>query len=153
MKPDGHTYIIEQIASLQAKWGFRELLLLADPSETMVERYLGGGDMLVWRDTAGEVIGEAVVDGSGEVKNLAVAPHRQGRGWGRCILDNLCAHYKGVFPALTVGTSDGGVAFYERCGFRYSHTLCGFFTDNYPVPVIDESGTLCTDMIVLMRRL
>lgn len=153
MKPDDHTYIIEPIASLQAKWGFRELLLLADPSEAMVERYLGGGDMLVWRDVAGEVIGEAVVDGSGEVKNLAVVSHRQGQGWGRRILDDLCAHYKGIFPALTVGTSDGGVGFYERCGFRYSRTIRGFFTDNYPGPVIDEDGSLCTDMIVLMRRL
>lgn len=153
MKPDDCTYLIEQIASLPEKREFRELLLLADPSETMVERYLDTGDMFVWRDAAGEVIGEAVVDGFGEVKNLAVVPHRQGQGWGRRILDDLCAHYKGLFPALTVGTSDGGVAFYERCGFCYSHTLCGFFTDNYPVPVIDENGTLCTDMTVLMRRL
>lgn len=153
MKPDNHTYIMEPIAALQAKWAFRELLLLADPSEVMVGRYLPGGEMFVWRDEAGNVIGEAVVDGSGEVKNLAVIPHRQGQGWGRRMLDDLCGHYKGVFPVLKVGTSDGGVAFYERCGFRYSRTIRGFFTDNYPGPVIDGDGSLCTDMIVLMRRL
>lgn len=153
MKPDDCTYIIEQIVSLQDKWAFRELLLLADPAEATVERYLDAGEMFVWLDATGELIGEAVVEGSGEVKNLAVAPHRQGLGWGRRMLDDLCSHYRGVFPALTVGTSDGGVAFYERCGFRYSHTLRDFFTDNYPAPVIEEDGSLCTDMHILVRSL
>lgn len=119
----------------------------------MVERDLAAGDMFVWRDAAEEVIGEAVADSSGEVKSPEIVPYRQGQYWRRHIPDDLCAHYKGIFPALTVGTSDGGAAFYERCDFRYSHTLCGFFTVNYPVPMVDESGTLCTDRTVLARRL
>lgn len=151
MRPDDYT--IGRAASLAEKWRFRELLLLADPSEEMIARYLAEGDMLVWRDADGGVIGEAVVDAAGEVKNLAVAPAMQGRGWGRRILDDLCEHYKGVFPALTVGTSGGGVAFYEKCGFRYSHTLRSFFTDNYPEPVFEEDGNLCRDMVVLERVL
>lgn len=151
MKPDDYT--IGCAASLVEKWRFRELLLLADPSEQMVGRYLEEGDMFVWRDADGVVIGEAVVDAAGEVKNLAVAPAMQGQGWGRRILDDLCQHYTGVFPALTVGTSEGGVAFYQKCGFRYSHTLLGFFTDNYPEPVFEEDGNLCRDMIVLERGL
>lgn len=151
MKPDD--YKMAPVASLSEKWEFRELLLLADPSEAMVELYLDAGEMFVWRDAAGEVIGEAVVDSSGEVKNLAVVPHRQGQGWGRRMLDDLCCHYQGTFPVLTVGTSDGGVAFYERCGFRYSHTVSGFFTENYPGPVIDEDGNPCTDMFILSRSL
>lgn len=151
MKPDDYT--IGRATSLAAKWQFRELLLLADPSEEMIGLYLAEGDMFVWRDSDGVVIGEAVVDATGEVKNLAVAPAMQGRGWGRRILDDLCQHYKGVFSTLTVGPSSGGVAFYEKCGFRYSHTLRGFFTENYPEPVFEEEGTLCRDMVVLERIL
>lgn len=151
MKPNGYT--MRRAVTMAEKREFRELLLLADPSETMVGQYLPGGEMFVWRDEAGNLIGEAVVDGSGEVKNFAVVFQRQGQGWGRCILDDLCSHYKGVHPVLKVGTSDGGVAFYERCGFRYSRTIRGFFTDNCPGPVIDGDGSLCTDMIVLVRRL
>ncbi len=151
MKRNGYT--MRTAVTMAEKREFRELLLLADPSEEMVGRYLTAGEMFVWRDEAGNVIGEAVVDDSGEVKNLAVVPHRQGQGWGRRMLEDLCGHYKGVYPELKVGTSNGGVAFYERCGFRYSRTIRGFFTDNYPGPVIDGDGSLCTDMIVLMRRL
>lgn len=115
MKPDHYT--IGRAASLAEKWQFRELLLSADPSEEMIARYLAKGDMLVWRDADGGVIGEAVVDAAGEVKNLAVAPAMQGRGWGRRILDDLCEHYKGVFPALTVGTSGGVWRFMRNAAF------------------------------------
>lgn len=151
MKPERYT--VERPASLSAKRMFLDLLLLADPSEEMLGRYLAEGEMFVWRDADGGVIGEAVVDAAGEVKNLAVVPARQGQGWGGRMLDDLCEHYKGTFPALTVGTSDGGVTFYEKCGFRYSRTVRGFFTDNYPEPVFEEDGSPCADMAILVREL
>ncbi|WP_304708028.1 GNAT family N-acetyltransferase [uncultured Rikenella sp.] len=145
---------MEKIVALSEKRSFRDLLLEADPSEEMVERYLAEGEMWVWRDDAKRVVGEAVVDTTvGEIKNLAVVASLRGSGWGRAILDDLCAHYRGRFMSLKVGTSDGGRGFYERCGFRYSHTISNFFTERYPAPVIDEDGTLCRDMIILERLL
>lgn len=144
-------HTVERIVAAAGKRAFRDLLLLADPSDAMVARYIDGSDMFVWRTGCGETVGEAVVDRRGEIKNLAVAPAFQRQGWGRRILDDLCARYAGKFPVLTVGTSDGGVPFYERCGFRYSHTVRNFFTDNYPEPVIDEDGSRCRDMIYLTR--
>lgn len=151
MKPERYT--VERPATLSAKRMFLDLLLLADPSEEMVGRYLTEGELFVWRDDAGKIAGEAVVDATGEVRNLAVVPMRQGQGWGRRMLDDLCEYYKGTFPALTVGTSNGGVTFYEKCGFRYSHAVRGFFTDNYPEPVFEKDGTPCVDMVVLVREL
>lgn len=145
------TYTVERIIATAEKWTHRGLLLLADPSEAMVTRYLAHSDMYLWRTSSGCVVGEAVVDPHGEIKNLAVAPAFQQQGWGRRILDDLCTRYAAKFPALTVGTSRGGVSFYERCGFRYSHTVRNFFTDHYPEPVIDEDGTRCRDMIYLTR--
>ena len=133
------------------KWNYRELLLLADPSEEIVNRYLSGGELFVVLED-GRAIAEAVVDPAGEVKNLAVVPDRQGTGIGRMLLERLCEHYRGRFECLSVGTAEAGVAYYEKCGFHYSHTVKNFFTDNYPEPILDN-GILCVDMIYLKRQL
>ncbi|WP_152616174.1 hypothetical protein [Sanguibacteroides justesenii] len=50
---------------------YLDLLLDADPSEEMIDRYIEEGDMFVL--LAGKtVIGEVVVDRKGEIKNLVV---------------------------------------------------------------------------------
>lgn len=53
------------------KKAYLHLLLDADPCEAMVDRYLEEGDMFIL-ERDGKVIGEAVVDEKGEIKNLAV---------------------------------------------------------------------------------
>lgn len=146
-------YTVEIIADPQHKRAHLELLLLADPEIGMVERYLDRSEMFVWRASDGTVIGEAVVAPDGEIKNLAVSPARQRQGWGRVLLEELCRHYRGRFEALTVGTSNCGIPFYERCGFRYWRTLPRFFVDHYAEPVIDEDGSRCIDMHLLRRPL
>ena len=60
------------------------LLLLADEQENMVDRYLERGAMYVLEDNG--VKAECVVtdEGAGvlELKNIAVEPEFQGRGYG-----------------------------------------------------------------------
>lgn len=143
--------LIKRITTDRKK--YKDLLLLADPSEEMIDRYLEGegSDMFVLFDS-GRIVGEAVVDITGEIKNVAVALEMQGHGWGKRLLDYLCGYYRGCFDELYVGTSEAGVAFYEKCGFRYSHTLKDFFIINYPEPVL-ENGVQCVDMIYLKRNL
>ena len=51
-----------------------------------------------------------------------------------------------------MGTAGPGVAFYARFGFTHSHTVTGFFTDNYPEPLY-EDGVLLTDMLYLKKEL
>ena len=130
---------------------YLSLLLDADPCEEMIDRYLPASEMFVL-ERDGEVIGEAVVDARGEIKNLAVAPAYQGQGYGTYILSSLANLYKGRFDCLWVGTADQGVAYYERCGFERDHVVKNFFTDNYPEPIIDN-GQPCVDMIYLKRQI
>ncbi len=44
------------------------------------------------------------------------------------------------------------VPFYEKCGFRKSHTIKNFFVDNYDHPIF-ECGKQLTDMVYLKMRL
>lgn len=129
------------------KKAYLPLLLDADPCEAMIDRYLEESDMFVL-ERDGEVIGEAVVDGKGEIKNLAVKPEWQGKLYGMYILSSLANYYKDRFSRLWVGTSESGVGYYERYGFVQDHVIKNFFTDNYPEPIIDN-GRLCVDMTYL----
>lgn len=145
-------WFMEQFKKVtENKKQYLELLLLADPSEEMVDQYLETGDMFTL-SKQGHVICEAVVDPRGELKNLAVDPLHQKKGIGMKMLQLLREYYRGKFDFLFVGTSDSGVAFYEKCGFRYSHTVKNFFTDHYPAPIF-EDGKQCIDMIYLKKEL
>lgn len=112
---------------------FLPLLLLADEQESMIDRYLERGDLYVMYDKLlTEPVAVAVVTDEGkgirELKNLAVAPHWQRKGYGP---DG------GIpLPALPecVSHTDGRhrrsrmtISFYQSCGFVYSHTMPDFF--------------------------
>jgi GNAT superfamily N-acetyltransferase len=103
------------------KWAYKELLLLADPDEGMVGKYLQKGDMFVLL-VDGEAACEAIVtkrdDGCVEVKNLATREDMQGHGYGRRMLEYVFSLYKGKSPAVYVGTGDVRAGFYEKLGFR-----------------------------------
>ena len=131
------------------------LLLLADPSEAMVDRYLEAGEMTVLEDgETGEVLAEAVMLPLGpeqiELKNLAVAENRQRQGFGSQMVRHLLAEYGSRYPEILVGTSPAGAPFYRRLGFADSHILPGFFSA-YPEPVV-EDGVVLTDMLMLVWR-
>ena len=84
------------------------LLLLADEQEDMVDRYLERGTMYVLEDDG--IKAECVVtdEGAGvlELKNIAVEPGFQGRGYGRALVDFLVKTYRGQYSVLQVGTGD-----------------------------------------------
>ena len=132
------------------------LLLLADEQESMIDRYLDRGTMFVLID--GTVVGECVVtdegDGILEIKNLAVSPDCQRKGYGNALIRYLAERFRGQYNILQVGTGDSPltVPFYEACGFVRSHRVENFFTENYDHPIY-EGGVLLTDMVYLQRRL
>ena len=123
------------------------LLLLADEQEDMVDRYLERGTMYVLED--GGVRAECVVTDEGggvlELKNIAVEPEAQGRGYRT---------YAGRYEVLQAGTGDSPatVPFYEACGFRRHHLVRNFFTDHYDHPIY-EGGVRLVDMVYLRRNL
>ena len=137
---------------------FLSLLLLADEQESMIDRYLDRGDLFVMYVDERTWIAVAVVteeeEGVYELKNLAVDPVYQRKGFGRQMVDFLCRHYQQTGHTLLVGTGDSRqtVSFYQSCGFTYSHTLSGFFTENYDHPIVEE-GKVLTDMIYFRKDL
>ncbi len=132
------------------------LLLLADEQEDMVDRYLERGTMYVLEDDG--IKAECVVtdEGAGilELKNIAVEPGFQGRGYGRALVDFLVKTYGGQYSVLQAGTGDSPatIPFYEACGFRRHHVVRNFFTDHYDHPIC-EGGVLLRDMVYLQKPL
>ena len=136
---------------------YLDLLLLADEQEDMIDRYLERGTMYVLED-GGETRAVCVVtdegNGAFEVKNLAVAPDAQRRGYGRAMLRFVEERCRAQARVLLVGTGDSPltVPFYEACGFVRDRVIEHFFTDHYDHPII-EAGVTMRDMIVLKKEL
>ena len=135
---------------------YLDLLLLADEQEDMVDRYLERGTLYVLEDDG--VKAECVVTDEGdrilELKNIAVEPAAQGKGYGKALIDFLIETYAGQYTALQVGTGDSPstIPFYEACGFRRHHLVKNFFTDHYDHPIY-ECGVQLVDMVYLQREL
>ncbi|WP_418714720.1 GNAT family N-acetyltransferase [Blautia hydrogenotrophica] len=135
---------------------FLSLLLLADEQEDMVDKYIDKGVMYVLDDNG--IKGECVITDEGggvlEIKNIAILPKWQGKGYGRALIDFISAKYREKYSVLQVGTGDSPltIPFYEKCGFTRSHSIKNFFTDNYNYPIY-ECGIQLVDMIYLQRKL
>lgn len=131
-----------------------DLLLLGDEQESMIDRYLEQGKMYVLIDNG--VKAQCVVTRESkevaEIKNIAVKPEFQKMGYGRRMMDFVENMYKNEVEYLLVGTGDGthNVKFYEKCGFKKSHIIKNFFTDNYDRPIV-ENGVLLKDMLYLKK--
>ena len=139
----------------QGKKRYLDLLLLADEQESMVDRYLERGELFVLQ--AGErVIAECVVTkeapGVYELKNIAVRPDCQRRGYGRRMIDFLMEQYPDCNTWL-VGTGDvpSTLGFYRSCGFIESHRVPNFFTEHYDHPIF-EDGRQLVDVVYLKRQ-
>ena len=145
---------IRQVTENKKK--YLDLLLLADEQESMVDRYLNAGEMFVLFDP--EAVAEGVVcdlgDGVFEIKNIAVSPAHQRRGYGRKLLDFVADYYRPVCRSLLVGTGDSPltIPFYKKCGFTEHHRVQNFFTNNYDHPIF-EAGVQLVDMVYLEKGL
>lgn len=140
----------------ERKKRYLELLLLADEQEDMIDRYLDRGTMYALEDGGTRAVCVVTDEGNRvlELKNLAVEPGFQRRGYGRAMIGFLVRRYRGSFDLLQVGTGDSPLTlpFYERCGFRRSHVVKDFFVTHYDHPIF-EAGRQLTDMVYLARRL
>ena len=88
---------------------FISLLLLADEQESMVDRYLEKGTMYVLEDN--DVKAECVVTDEGneilEIKNIAVDPENQGKGYGKALIDFLASKYADEYSVLQTSLDKG----------------------------------------------
>lgn len=137
---------------------FLSLLLLGDEQPEMVEKYIDKGRMFVlYDDACARPAGEAVViklhDGAFEIKNIAVDPCFQKRGYGAALIrhiQDLCSREGDCVIFAGTGDSPSTLGFYRKCGFEYSHTVKDFFTENYDHPIY-EDGVLLADMIYMKK--
>ena len=136
---------------------FLSLLLLADEQENMIEKYIDRGIMYVL-DDEGIIKAECIItdeqNGVLEIKNLAVKPEYQRKGYGKVMIDFIIKNYKEKYSILQVGTGDSPmtVHFYEKCGFVRAHFIPNFFADNYHQPIFEE-GIQLIDMVYLTRKI
>jgi len=133
------------------KKDYLSLLLLADESEIMVAEYLERGEMFILDDDG--VKAECVVtkeaEGTYELKNIAVIPACQRKGYGKCLIRFVLSHYTDCKTMLVgTGECESVLNFYRSCGFTQSHRIKNFFTDNYAHPMF-EDGVQLIDMIYL----
>ena len=134
---------------------FIYLLLLADEQEDMVDRYLERGDMFALYDKDVKTICVVTKEAEGiyEIKNIATYEEFQGKGYGKKMIEYVFDFYKGKCETMYVGTVDTPqtIGFYQRCGFKLSHRIKDFYTDNYDHPIF-EDGKQLTDMICLIKN-
>ncbi len=140
----------------KAKKSYIDLLLLADEQENMIDRYLERGTMYVLDDDGikAECVVTDVGDSVLEIKNIAVLPECQRKGYGRRLIQYIEQKYGGDFRILRIGTGDSllTIPFYERCGFVEVYRLKNFFTYNYDHPIF-ECGAQLIDMVYLEKSL
>ncbi|EFM08545.1 GCN5-related N-acetyltransferase [Paenibacillus curdlanolyticus YK9] len=136
-----------------------ELLLLADPSEKLVEAYLAAGECFVAEQDRA-IIGVYVLlpthPGTVELMNVAVDERLQGQGFGKRLVNHAISQARASrFTSIAVGTGNSGVgqlALYQKCGFRIVGVDRDFFIRNYSEPIF-ENGIQVRDMIRLEQSL
>ncbi len=153
---DGNYGIMRIELIVYGKKRFLPLLLLGDEQESMIDRYLERGNLFVMYDEADCPLAVAVVTceetGVYELKNLAVRPDCQRKGYGGKMLDFLFRLYRDVCHTWLVGTGESRptVSFYQKHGFIYSHTVPDFFIQNYDHPIL-EDGKQLRDMVYFSK--
>lgn len=130
------------------------LLLIGDESESMIDRYLDSGTLYVGLFNGKPITVCVVVNldsDTVEIKNLAVEAQFRRNGYGRRMLEYIESQYSDKKIILGTGENPSTLRFYKSCGYSYSHRIPNFFTDNYPIPIIEEGVTL-RDMIYLEKQ-
>lgn len=145
-------FIIEEISKESYP---KDLLLLADPSEAIIESYIRRGICYV------AVNGEEILGGyvllqtrpeTIELVNVAVYESHQGKGIGKALILHAVDNSKKLgFKMIELGTGNSSISqllLYQKCGFRMSAVDKDFFIKHYPDPIY-ENGIQCRDMIRL----
>ena len=135
---------------------YLDLLLLADEQEDMIDKYLENGDMyaLYDNDLKSVCVVVAIDKETCELKNIATYEKHQGKGYAKALIKFVSDFYKNKYKTMLVGTGEvpSILSFYENCGFKKSHAVKNFFTDNYDHPMFEE-GIQLIDMVYLKKEL
>ena len=88
----------------QRKKQYLPLLLLADEQESMIDRYLERGEMFALEDNGLKAICVVTDEGNGicELKNIAVIPEAQRKGYGKKLIGYQTIIRKNIPQCLSV---------------------------------------------------
>jgi ribosomal protein S18 acetylase RimI-like enzyme len=136
-----------------------DLLLLADPSTSLIEKYIKESECVVAL-VENKIIGICALlqkDASTvEIVNIAVAAYMQDQGIGKQLVIHAKQRaQKNGFKRLEVGTGNSSIsqlAFYQKCGFRITSIEFDYFINHYAEEIY-ENGIQCKDMIRLSLEL
>ena len=136
-----------------------ELLLLADPSKDIVEKYVNRGECFV-AENEEQIVGVYVLlptrPETVELVNVAVVDELQGSGIGkRLVMNGIKVAKTNGYKTIEIGTGNssiGQLALYQKCGFRIVAIDRDFFVKHYPEKIY-ENGIQCRDMIRLSQDL
>ena len=131
------------------------LLLLADPSQEIVEGYIRRGQCFVAERTS-QIVGVYVLIDTRpqtvELVNVAVAEEERGKGIGKRLVCHAIETARRMdCRTMEVGTGNssvGQLALYQKCGFRIVGVDTDFFVRHYSEPIY-ENGIQCRDMVRL----
>ena len=132
-----------------------DLLLLADPSRSIVESYVKSGVVYIGEESD-QVIGVYVLKETEkvvvEIMNVAVLESFQNKGLGKQLLAHAIQEAsKRGYAQIEIGTGNSSIhqlRLYQQCGFRIVGVDFDYFTRSYDEPIY-ENGLLCRDIIRL----
>ena len=135
---------------------YLELLLEADPSKEMINKYLADGELFVltYKDEPVCIAVVMKIDNDiVELKNIITKEKHRGNGYAKKMIKYLVDNYKTRYKKMIVGTTQNNIPFYVKQGFdKYEKTIKNFFTDNYDEEIKD-GGLICTDLIYYSKNL
>ena len=141
----------------QNKNNFMDILLIGDEQESMVNKYLEKGTLIVIYDKnelKSACVTLRINNETVEIKNIATYSQARNRGYATALLEFIFNKYKGNTKTLILGTGENEIIlnFYKKRGFDESHRVKDFFIENYNHPIF-ENGKQLTDMIYLKKEL
>ena len=135
---------------------YLKLLLEADPSEEMINKYLSNGELFVLTyndEPACVAVVTKINNDTVELKNIATKENFRGKGYAKKMIKYLLDNYKPRYKKMIVGTTENNIPFYVKQGFdKYEKTIKNFFVDNYNEEIKD-GDLVCTDLIYYSKDL
>ena len=145
-----------QVKKIENKEDYSDLLLEADPSRDMIDKYLNDSDVYALKKED-ELISIAVIlpisRKTLELKNIITRENYRNKGYAKTLLKSLCGNYKQKYDRMLGGVAENNIPFYVKQGFdKYEKTIKNFFIDNYKEEIKD-GDLVCTDLIYYSKDL
>ena len=159
--PDGFEFLpVKKSINIKKERNNKEqyinILLEADLSKDMINRYLKNADLFVLtynESIACVALVSKIDENTVELKNIVTKKEYRGKGYGKKMLKYLADNYKVRYKKMIVGTSENNIPFYVKQGFdKYEKTVKNLGEDNYDEKICNENA-ICIDKYYYSKNL